>query len=67
MPRPLYRWERAPIPIALERVWTDMEKRKFLAPTSVRTPGHPAHGQSLYRLQYPGTSYVLLVYSNCDR
>jgi hypothetical protein len=42
-PRPLYPCERAPVPIVNEAgwapgpVWTDMENRKSLAPTGVRT------------------------------
>ena len=31
-------------------VWTGAEN---LAPTGIRPPDHPAHGQSLYRLCYP--------------
>jgi hypothetical protein len=31
-------------------VWTGAEN---LAPTGIRSPEHPTHSQSLYRLSYP--------------
>jgi hypothetical protein len=46
-----------PVPIVQEAgwapgpVWTGAEN---LAPTGIRTPDHPAHNESLYRLSYPG-------------
>ena len=32
-------------------VWTGVEN---LAPTGIRSPDHPAHSESLYRLRFPG-------------
>jgi len=34
-------------------VWAGVEKRKFLAPTGVQKPNHPAHNELLYQLCYP--------------
>jgi hypothetical protein len=56
-PRPLYPWERDPIPIVQEArldpgpVWTDAEN---LAPTGIRCPDRPSRSESLYRLRHPG-------------
>jgi hypothetical protein len=35
-------------------VWTGGEKLAF---TGIRSPGRPAHSESLYRLSYPGQVY----------
>jgi hypothetical protein len=39
----------------------DVEKRKFmtLLGLELRPLGHPAHSQSLYRLSYPGSCYII--------
>jgi hypothetical protein len=44
----------------------DMERRKMLPPPrlELRTLGHPAHNQSLYRLSYPGPSIFEIYNSN---
>ena len=51
-----------PVPVVQEAgwapgpIWTGAEN---LAPTGIRSPGHPARSESLYRLRYPGPRYVL--------
>jgi hypothetical protein len=56
-PRPLYPWERAPVPIVEEAgwetasFWTGVERRKSLAPTGVGIPDRHACSKSLYRLR----------------
>jgi hypothetical protein len=44
----------------------DVEKRKFLTLTglALRLLGLPARSQSLYRLSYPGSFYLRMVYTN---
>jgi len=55
-PRPLY-LEESPGThciggwVGPEPVWKGAEN---LAPTGIRSPGHPARSESLYRLSYPG-------------
>jgi hypothetical protein len=55
-PRPYFTPGKDPVPIVQEAgwapgpVWTGAEN---LAPTGIRSPDHPAHSQSLYRLSYP--------------
>ena len=54
-PRLLFTPRKDPVPIVQEGrwvpgpVWTGAEN---LAPTGIRSPGHPARSQSLYRLRY---------------
>ena len=56
MPRPLFNPRKDLVPfvqkagLAPVPVWTGAEN---LAPTGIRSPDRPAHGQSLYRLRYP--------------
>ena len=56
MPWPLFTHRKELVPIVQEAgwapgpVWTGAEN---LAPTGIRSPHHPAHSQSLYRLRYP--------------
>jgi len=45
-----------PVPIVQEAGWATgsvWTGAKNLAPTGIRSPDHPAHSQSLYRLRYP--------------
>ena len=55
MPRLLFTPGKDLVPIVQEAgwapgpVWTGAEN---LAPTRIRSPDHPAHSQSLYRLRY---------------
>jgi hypothetical protein len=57
MPRPLYPWERDPVPIVWEAgwtpgsVWTGAEN---FDPKNIRFPDRPARSESLYCLRYPG-------------
>jgi len=57
--RPLYRRERALVPIVQEAVWAPgpvsvgMEKREFLTLTAVRTQNCPACSELICRLHYP--------------
>jgi hypothetical protein len=66
-PRPLYPRERDPVPIAKEAgwapgpVWTAAEN---LDPTRIRSPDRPAHGESLYRLGYPGPQMFFILIIN---
>ena len=56
MPWPLFTPGKDLVPTVQEAgwdpglVWTGAEN---LAPTTIRSPDRPAHGQSLYRLSYP--------------
>lgn len=47
---------------ASEIIWMGREKRKYFAPTRVRTLDHPAHSKPLYCLCYfsPSSSTLLL-------
>ena len=65
-PRPLFTPGKDPVPIVQEAgwapgpVWTGAEN---LVPTGIRSPDHPARGQSLYWLRYPAhISVIHLVY-----
>jgi hypothetical protein len=66
--RPLNTRDRDPVPIvyeagwASEPVWTGTEN---LAPKWIRSPYRPACRESLYRLSYPDSQYVML--TNIDR
>jgi hypothetical protein len=39
-------------------VWTDVEKRKSLAPIGIRAPDHSAYSKSQLWLRYPGPLYM---------
>jgi len=39
-------------------VWTDVEKRKSLAPIGIRAPDHSAYRKSQLWLRYPGPLYM---------
>jgi len=60
MPWPFYPWKGFPVPIVQESgwasgpVWMVVEKRKFLAPTGVKTSSCPVHSKlplTLYTLE----------------
>ena len=61
-PRPRYPRKGALVPVVEEgggglRAGLDgYGKEKTLAPTGVRSPDHPARGESLYLLRYPATN-----------
>jgi len=64
-PRPLYPRERPDTHciggwVASEPVWTGAEN---LAPTGIRSPDRLARSESPYRLNYPGSLYLLVVYA----
>jgi len=53
-PRPLYPWERDPVPIVWETGWAPASVWKGaenLVPTRIRLPDRPALGESLNQLQ----------------
>jgi len=70
-PRPLYPQENAVPNVkeagwASEPVWTGAEN---LAPTGIRFPDHPAHSESLYRLQHSevyGKPFSTHIHSICN-
>jgi len=59
--RPLFTPVKDPVPIVQEPgwapgpFWTDAEN---LAPTGIRSPGHPVRSQSLYQLNYLAHYFV---------
>jgi hypothetical protein len=61
--RPLYPWERDPVPIVQEAgwsprpVWTDAEN---FVPTGIRSPNRPNRSESLYRLRYPDPQHIAI-------
>ena len=56
-PRPLYPWERDPVPIVQEAVWAPgpvWTGAVDVSPTGIRSPDRPTRIESLGRLSYPG-------------
>jgi hypothetical protein len=47
---------------ALLMVWMGVEN---LAPTGIQSPGHPAHSESPYRLQCPGSNHTYYLCKIC--
>ena len=63
MPWPLYPWDETSVPVEQEAVWAPERVRtflgkKFLAPTSIRTPNHSSN-------QQPSTPARLLLKDGC--
>ena len=58
-PRPLYPLERDQAWWARGPVWTGAED---VALTEIRSQGRPARNGSLYRVRYPGTQFMLLLF-----
>jgi len=51
MPRPLYPWERDPVPTVQEAGWDPGQVRtgaEYLAPTGIRSPDRPARIELLH-------------------
>ena len=54
-----------PVPIVQEAglasglVWTGAEN--LTSPTGIRSPDRPARSESLYRLSYPGSPYIIII------
>ena len=67
IPRPLYPQEGDQVPIVKESLWAPSPVwtgSKYLAPTGIRSPDHPATSESLYCLHYPGPRIYIYIYIN---
>jgi hypothetical protein len=52
------RRQRDAVPIVQECGWPVLKRAENLAPTGIRSPDRLGRKESLYRLSYPGPSYI---------